>query len=52
MKTVSDLEHKGFDYKNVIECVSKFFEIVEVSGYPFRFLPNFFNFGVGIIGKK
>jgi hypothetical protein len=45
-------EHKGFDYNVVVAAVAKYFDIVEVSSYPFRLLPKGFSFGVGIIGKK
>ena len=52
MDNIPRKEHKGFDYKIVIESISKYFEIQEITGYPFGFLPEFLNFGVGIIGRK
>ena len=49
---VARREHKGFDYAVLLQRIAKYFEISDVSGYPFEFLPKFLNFGVGIIGKK
>ena len=44
--------HKGFDYKQFKKDVEKSFEIVEVNGLPFSFLPPSLNFTVGFVCKK
>jgi hypothetical protein len=44
--------HKGFDYDMLIQQLKKHFDIVDVKGLPFPFLPLFLNFTVGIIAKK
>jgi 2-polyprenyl-3-methyl-5-hydroxy-6-metoxy-1,4-benzoquinol methylase len=51
MDKVERREHKGFDYAVLLQSISKYFEIYDVSGYPFEFLPESLNFGVGIIGR-
>lgn len=51
LENVARQEHKGFDYNAVIQSVSRYFTVCRVSGYPFGFLPNALNFGIGIIGK-
>lgn len=43
--------HKGFDYKKLINDIRKYFDIVEVSGIPFSFLPVSLSFTIGIIVK-
>lgn len=45
-------EHKGFDYDALIVEMSRYFEIVEVSGHPLGFLPHFLCFGVGIVARR
>lgn len=49
---VKRYDHKGFDYRVLVGQVSKYFDIVEVSGHPFLFGPTFLNFGIGIVGKS
>lgn len=44
--------HKGFSYKKLLETVSEYFEIIEVSGHPLAFAPPSLNFGVGVIAKR
>ena len=44
-------DHKGFDYDTIIRTVGSYFDVVETSGYPFRHLPKWANFGVGIIAR-
>lgn len=51
MDLVERDDHKGFDYESIIRLVGSHFDLVEVSGYPFRRLPKWANFGVGIVGK-
>jgi hypothetical protein len=51
MDLVERDDHKGFDYEVIIRLIGSYFDIVEVSGYPFRGMPKWTNFGVGIIGK-
>ncbi len=46
-------EHKGFDYDHLIYDIRKYFDIVEVNGYPkYFFLPLFLSFGAGIVAKS
>jgi hypothetical protein len=45
-------EHKGFNYNHLVETISDYFEIVEVSGHPLTLAPASLNFGIGIIGKS
>jgi hypothetical protein len=52
MNRIARREHKGFDYQHVIVAVARYFDVEEVSGYPFRFLPVWMNFGVCIVGKR
>lgn len=49
---VPRLQHKGFDYNRLIMMVEKHFDIVEVSGHPFSFLPPSLCFGVGIVTRS
>lgn len=45
-------DHKGFDYRVLVNQVSKYFDIVEVSGHPLTIAPTMLNFGIGIIGRS
>ena len=49
---VNRREHKGFNYNKLVEQVSEYFEIIEVSGHPLTFAPPSLNFGIGIIGRS
>ena len=51
MDLVERDDHKGFDYEEVIRLLKVYFDVVEVSGYPFRWLPKWLNFGVGIVAR-
>lgn len=51
MDRVERCEHKGFDYDTIVEAVGTFFDVLEVSGYPFRSLPRSAGFGVGILAR-
>ena len=51
MDLVQRDDHKGFDYEDVIRLLGRYFDVVEVSGYPFRGLPKWLNFGVGIVAR-
>jgi 2-polyprenyl-3-methyl-5-hydroxy-6-metoxy-1,4-benzoquinol methylase len=42
-------EHKGFNYSVLIAELRDHFDVVEVVGIPFQFLPCFLNFGVGVV---
>lgn len=48
---VSRREHKGFDYRDVISTIAKHFELREISGIPFAWLPPSLNFTVGIVAE-
>jgi hypothetical protein len=41
--------HKGFDHRQLLKLISGYFEIKDVAGLPFSFLPAGMNFSVGII---
>ncbi len=45
------LDHKGFDYDVLIKGMKKYFDVIDVSGHPFGFLPPSLCFGIGIIAK-
>lgn len=49
MNLVERDDHKGFDYDDMVHAIARHFDVVEVSGYPFRRLPRWANFGVGIV---
>ncbi len=51
MHKVKRREHKGFDYSHLVREIEKYFEVVSVSGIPMGFLPTFFCFSVGIVGR-
>ena len=42
-------QHKGFDFRRFVESVRHHFDVVEVSGIPFKWLPPGLNFGIGIV---
>lgn len=44
-------EHKGFDYQVIIQMMSRCFDIIHIQGIPFKHLPTYLNFTVGIIGR-
>ncbi|HET7498917.1 MAG TPA: class I SAM-dependent methyltransferase [Candidatus Eisenbacteria bacterium] len=44
-------DHKGFDYDTVVRLIGEHFDLVEVSPYPFRRLPKWTGFGIGIVAK-
>lgn len=52
MNLVARREHKGFDYDALITNIEQHFDILEVSGHPFEFLPHSLCFGIGIIAKS
>lgn len=47
-----DTTHKGFDYDVLIRQLSVYFDLVEVQGLPFGWLPLSLSFTIGIIVKK
>lgn len=51
MDLVERDDHKGFDYDAMIRQIGARFDVVEVTGYPFRRLPVWANFGVGIVAR-
>ena len=52
MNLVARREHKGFDYDALITNIEQHFDILEVSGHPFGFLPHSLCFGIGIVAKS
>lgn len=51
MNRVARREHKGFDYRVLVENVARHFELIEVSGHPLQVLPASLCFGIGIVAK-
>jgi SAM-dependent methyltransferase len=51
MDLVERNDHKGFDYDDIVRLVGMHFDLLEVSGYPFRRLPRWMGFGVGIAAR-
>lgn len=45
-------EHKGFDYERIVSAVSRHFDLVEVTPYPWRWLPRSLGFGIGIVARS
>ena len=52
MQFVERREHKGFDYDLLIKQLSKHFDVIEVGGHPFGYLPHSLCFGIGIVAKS
>lgn len=48
---VARSDHKGFDWNDIRRRLAERFEIVAVSGIPFRAWPAALSFGVGILGR-
>ena len=46
---VARREHKGFHYGKLIRTLRLYFDVRQVQGMPFSFLPPYLNFGVGIV---
>lgn len=44
-------EHKGFNYKELLEVISKHFQIIELTALPFEWLPLSFGFSIAVIAK-
>jgi hypothetical protein len=42
-------EHRGFDYRRLVQRLGRNFRVVKVQGIPFPFLPAWLNFTVGIV---
>jgi len=51
MEKIEQNDHKGFDYAKLVSQISEYFDIVKVEAIPFKFLPKFLGFTVGIIAK-
>jgi cyclopropane fatty-acyl-phospholipid synthase-like methyltransferase len=49
---VARREHKGFNYDELIGQIGKHFEVVQVSGHPFSWLPTSLCFSVGIVARS
>lgn len=52
MKAVERRDHKGFDYARLASQIGNHFDVVEISGHPFGFLPTSLCFGIGILAKS
>lgn len=51
MERVRRQEHKGFDYETVVCALQRYFEVVEVSALPIRWLPTGLGYFIGIVGR-
>ena len=49
MSLIERREHKGFDYDLLLKEISEYFDVVSTVGMPFRVLPKFLSFGIGIV---
>ncbi len=45
----SDHGHKGFDYKELIQILSVYFDIEDTEGIPYKKLPLSMNFSIGLV---
>jgi 2-polyprenyl-3-methyl-5-hydroxy-6-metoxy-1,4-benzoquinol methylase len=45
-------EHKGFDYRELINQLNEYFVVEEISALPFTWLPRFLGFTICIVGRK
>ena len=52
MHKIQQDDHKGFDYDNLILQLNNKFEIEETVSMPFRYLPIFLGFNVGVVAIK
>lgn len=48
----NETSHKGFDYSELQKKLQNYFEIVEVNGIPFGWLPASLSFTVGFVCKR
>jgi len=51
MDRVVRREHKGFDYDLLIKQIAQYFDVIDVSGHPFGFIPHSLCFGIGIVAR-
>ncbi|MDZ7315980.1 MAG: class I SAM-dependent methyltransferase [candidate division KSB1 bacterium] len=53
MKSVPRIEttHKGFDYRQCLQTIGLFFDVIEMEGIPFGWLPPYLNPTIGIVAK-
>jgi len=49
---VRRLEHKGFNYRDMIKQIHRHFDVIQVRGFPLSFLPTCLCFGVGITAQS
>jgi hypothetical protein len=52
MKKVERNDHKGFDWEEMIRILGGMFDILEVEGVQFKYLPKYFNAQIGIVLKS
>ena len=52
MDLVARREHKGFDYESLVNNIDKYFDIIDILGHPFGFLPRSLCIGIGIVAKS
>ncbi|MCG8587609.1 MAG: class I SAM-dependent methyltransferase [Pirellulales bacterium] len=43
--------HKGFDYRRLVEQMRRHFDVIEVTGLPFSWLPPSLNFTVALVAR-
>lgn len=52
MELIDRHEHKGFDYDSLIKSMEKYFDVINVAGHPFGFMPHALCFGIGVVAKS
>ena len=45
-------DHKGFNYRKLVEEIGNHFHIVRIEGIPIKFIHHSLNFTIGIVGVK
>ncbi len=51
MEQVKHDDHKGFDYRRLVNQLRQDWEILEINAIPFGWLPTFFGFSVGVVAR-
>ena len=52
MEKITRIEHKGFDYEQLISDVELYFNIIKVDAIPFRRVPVSLSFTIGILAES
>ena len=52
MEKITRREHKGFDYMALIDQIGQHFDVQSIESIPFRILPKWAAFTIGIVAKS